>query len=393
MDSNHFVLRVIAIIMVITVLFSTVSVFADEEVQITDVSYAQDIWDSLILDYVIKTLHAWGIYVSADQIEMWETQLMEYIYEYLESIPSIGGFARWIAGWSFSSDYWGNTIGNKSFLEDLEDFVNWLINKLGLVSGDDLTLPSNAYSLGPITVYTFPLYMINIDNSHNVELRQIRADVANVYAAITGEHSIIDMKQGSTATVAYNWYDTNGQQLLNGSLTHGLNTTLGSWKVNSKTHDTNVAGNSSQYTVVFQEGYKVYNEETVFDAIKNNSFVTSQGLTIHARDIMLPSQDPDYTPGDSILIDGDGQAIYITIEWPESIAVNNLPAVIARNNINNPGIASIWHYVTDTVDNFDDGVNLVRGVIYSVVPSPYLLLAYAALVLLLVFGLIKVARK
>lgn len=389
MKSNHYIHRVIAIVLVITVLCISVSVLADNEIEITDVSYAQDIWDTLILDYVIKTLHSWGIYVSPAQLDMWETQLMEYIYEYLESIPSIGGFGQWIIGWQFSSDYWGNTIGNSSFLEDLEDFVNWLVTKLGLVSGGDLTLPSNAYSLGSITVYSFPLYMIQVDSSHNVELRQVKASATNVYAAITGNASIYPMKLGSSDTIQLRWYDIVGQLQLQSQKNVGLNVTHGSWKVYDKNNSVDVSNNNC----VFQEGYKMYGADTVSDAVKNNSFVTSQGLTIHAGVIELPSENPSYTQGDSILIDGNGQAIYITIEWPDSIAVNNLPAVIGRNSISNPGIASVWHYVTDTIDNFDDGVNLMRGVVYSVVPTPYLTLAYAALALLLVFGLIKVMRK
>ena len=147
-----------------------------------------NIFETLVPYYVWLCMRAWGIEVTYQNFREYTDevgqQIWQWIIEYLGTLPSAYTIDQWIAPWQSSYDYWGNYQFNSSALEDIQEFVQWLITKLWLTDNSTYYVDGTE-SLGGYTLYKPEIYyVINNPSDNKIYLYTITqklSDWSHVY--------------------------------------------------------------------------------------------------------------------------------------------------------------------------------------------------------------------
>lgn len=361
-------------------------------------------FDQQAVYYIWLTMRMWGIDVTVSDVEGYTQEVNDWllgqIFEYLDSVPSIGGYAKWIYPWTWDYDIWGNFQGNASFLEDCQDFVDWLLTKLGLEDNETVTTTS-ASSLDGYSVYETEKWYAgaSYSNGYYDGVFGFQCDVrwheldnhgpGHCYYMYYKEplSDYLWLVVFSSTNYAYTmWlnYDDGSGLVWHYWDDFPQYYTAGLWYVSSP--------KSGATTSIRPNGnYFVGGFDQLLYLIEHGTIVSGEA-TISTGDIILPADDPDYTPGDSIVIYIDDSIGYIDINWPDSISVNNLPAVVSTGTVQNPGLEEAYSPILALINYSGDAMAAIIGIMYEL-PEEVIVPVYAVMGAVIVFGVIKLMRE
>lgn len=183
----------LCIIMVMAVLCLSMTVYADDP-EPSPTPIPQDpisaINESVMSYYIWLCMRAWGIDIKYQDMDSFMDEvdqvIVDWVIEYLQSLPSAYSISTWIAPWQGDYDYWGNLRLNSSALEDIQDFVNWLIGEKDIVDNSSQIVDA-VQVVGGIAIrkfdtyyaghYNYPLSDANINDRYNYQAIQMSESV------------------------------------------------------------------------------------------------------------------------------------------------------------------------------------------------------------------------
>lgn len=438
----------VSTILVISILSCSMLVFADNEVVIptddpqTIINEYDDYFWRL---WIWGALKAFGINITINEVEEYTDALDEYmqslILSYLDDIPSISNWNQWIFPWAGAINSSGFFEGNSSFVEDVNDFTEWLAEKYGIEDNEVVEIDSYKYIeiegikypiyVAPRSVYNYevdgvytswwPSYStgntvgfdvlegkIGLELNRTYQLNSgyyFRIDTANKMAGVYEDYECTRRIAGfnwvgfpeflnsfpysrsdnhPSEFSSTGWYEYNGHnqiffyeddKRLPCSYHYNLLGTI-EWKANSGTY----SNDRGAALIKFSD-----------ETIENYFMVNTVGAIVTSSDIVLPNDDPSYTPGDSIVII-DGSPNYTIINFPDSVEVNNLPAVIMPSQFTDPQIEEVYRPIRSFVSLAKDGMESVIGLVNEF-PEHVIVCVYAVIGGLIIFGIIKLFRE
>lgn len=367
--------KVIAIIVAVVLIMAPLSIasatMSEGEIQ------AQEIVEDLVIEYIALVLRSWGVNVTGAQVSedidaanaalnQW---LLSNVEEYLSLYPSIGGFAEWISDWSFASDYWGNFIGNDNFLDDVYDFLDWLAEANGFENHDYVAV-TEAYSIDGLSVFKFPFYAImkNYPGAGDEQPVIVKIDPSDT----THDPYFCFVKNASDA-VALQLFDLSSYSIYIRARIEGQNSNLSTMHPNLNSQYINGLSVSPWYTaytnnpsLIYSRSYPSYYQADIASALRGNT-VDNIGVGLDTTNIDYPTPGTDYQSGDSIKIvieNGEPISIYLNIEFPAQISVDNLPAAISPSGTQDPGFEQAFLPVRAFVNTFHDSMDIMRDIVY-----------------------------
>lgn len=418
----------VSLLLTVSLLCCSVSVFAVDptptpsvppiEGTITEIyKPAEVLWHESGCYMVWALLRSWGVNITVGEVIEWsdevEEQLTELVYEYLDTLPSVGSIFVWTRPWLWQTDFWGNVRYNSTMLEDIEDFANWLQEEFGLTDNSEVEV-ADTHRIGNVTLYELGKYYkaskyegTNVDSAYMSigDQRYFQNSVvAPTYYFYTVDHidgvdkvavSFIST-QSLSVTVLGRYYTPDYSDEDNLENAYNLSVTLpnqeGIWYYSNSRH-TGFAGRVRPVGVQFLQtnASTATQYKNAIKAMLGGQLITDPGYGIVTDVILYPSDDPSYTPGDSVTL-VDGSPIYIEIEWPESISVDNLPAVISPTTITDPDLEGVYGEVKPFIRTFSGGMDMMRSIIMQL-PEEAIACLFALMGAIIIFGFIKIMRE
>ena len=362
--------------------------------------------EQLALYYIWLTLKAWGIDITVgevseytDDVSAW---LEQQVYDYLASLPSQTSFPQWVQPWMWGSDYWGFIQGNSSFLEDCQDFAEYLVIQFSLINNDVYTDYVNKVI---VNGEEYPIYTINYRTTYNYRWYVTGATTTDEGLPITND-SYYYLATGYIAHLFFvpsnsNWYFDILDADYNRVYTNGI-----AWSGTANDefelqfyHNIYSAYSDRPYALLKVNGVNSGSDQGPAYFTTNEFYeYFMTGLSIKTTIIALPDDDPNYTQGDSIVI-VDGEPTYVVVQWPESVSVANLPAIITQqsipdigNDTENPGFSVPWQAINGLIQY----VTIPAGAIISLVneaPVEGVIMLYALIGGIIIFGMIRIMRE
>ena len=366
---------------------------------------AREIAEDLVIEYIALVLRSWGVNVTGAQISedldaanaAFDQWLLSNVERYLSLYPSIGGFAEWISDWSFASDYWGNFIGNDNFLEDVYDFLDWLAEANGFETHDYVAI-TEAYSIDGLSVFKFPFYAImkNYPSAGDEQPVIVKIDPSD-----TTHDPYFCFVTNANNTVALQLFDLSSYSVYIRARIEGQNANLSSMHPNLNSQYINGLSVSPWYTaynnnpsLIYSRSYPTYYQADIANALHGNT-VDNFGVGLDTTNIDYPTPGTDYQPGDSIkiVIENDQPvSIYLSIEFPTQISVDNLPAAISPSGTRDPGFSQAFLPVKAFVNTFSDSIDIMTDIVYHC-PSQVVLIALAIIGINVVFGALHMFKE
>lgn len=368
------------------------------------------VWEEFGRYSVWLLLKSWGINITYGETVEFTDELGDYldslVLDFLDATPSIGSLYSWTAPWLWQDDFWGNLRYNNSMLEDVQDFADYLISLFELGDNENIQLGGNE-NISGITIYQCDRWYRSsqyTDNSHTqfVKVGLQENDSALSYwrdeTEIRYFYIYMDNKYYYTliSPVAYTnvqfrmlWKDTEASESDN---LGGPYTSVNNLRSSGLYWSGNVQTGSA--AIVIPEGcIPLYanNMQQITSFIDTGEIVTEDEYGIVTEIINLPDNDPTYTEGDSVIIE-DGNPIYITVEWPDRISIDNLPAVISPTTITDPDLEGVYGEVTPFIRTFSGGMDMMRSIIMQL-PEEVIACLFALMGAIIIFGFIKIMRE
>lgn len=348
--------------------------------------------------FIWLLLNSWGIRITYQELEEYneyvEQHIIEWVIEYLISLPSSYTIDQWIAPWQVGYDYWGNFRGNANMLEDVQEFADWLVDRLSLEDNSTKVI-NPVMSLGAYNLYELNTWYY--------------ADRGNSPPAYIYIQS--GMNNGTSPDYYFVWRDTRdnsynlvflknlswaGQlavRLTNDiqdidTQTVGYRTSTQSWASQSVAPWWIWVVNFNNY---YPFGATYFSGDNVeFGSFMRNATVTYEGdVKVITGSIVLPPDNPTYTPGDGITII-DGEPTYEEITF--SGEITNLPAIVSTGEIDNPEIDQIYTNIPALVEEAGSSMEIFRQIIFRL-PDGVLIALYAMLSAGVIFGFLRLMRE
>lgn len=385
--------RIVSLILILVIICLSISpALAAEE----DEEEVYSVNESVMAYYIWLLLSSWGISINtgtpAQYNQTIEDKIIDWVMEYLETLPSAYTISTWIAPWQASMDYWGNFQGNASMLEDVEDFGEWLINFLALTDDDTVTI-NPIETLNGIQLFKFNEYYLC--DSVGGEITMIYMETSTMWGESVPRYWF----------VAYNT-DNNTYQIV------FLNSVSGSKSLQSAYYNASAVRVDYQSQSVYinsgpvaggyyyssygswtpkgiPEGANYYSGTwTEFQAwMQNASIIVSGDLDIITSEIELPTDNPSYTPGDSITI-VDNEPGYSVINFPDNLKVSNLPAIISEGAVPDPQFSGVFAPVSALISAMVPAITIVQGIAFEL-PDIMITFFLAMCGCLIFFGFVR----
>lgn len=350
-----------------------------------------------IINILWDTLKGWGIDILetgyeeiTENVHQWLTgQLYEYLSEELHE-----AFDYWITGMQFYRDQFGRLIGNSKYIEAADQFADHLREAFGITNNSTTYLATSFY-IDSIAVQRFPVYGFyhNANGEREVLVRLSSDQVeAITYGVPTFSDNLSDGLFIMSLTnipnnITVKRIDNNTTvisstvQIRNTYDGDSLGNWYGGWY--------HPYGNDERYILYPGEHY--YTTDIV-EALQNSSNVSSEGIYADSNNILLPSDDPNYQDGYSIIYYPDGTIGYIDINWPETISVDNLPAIVSTGSIRHLDLVSVFAPIKAFANTFSDSFDLMVQIIYNM-PTEIVSIALTIMSAIAVFGTIKIFKE
>lgn len=396
--------RVTCLLLAVIVMLCPLSVcFAAGEELLVDLA------NSMIIDLLWETLKAWGINIVetgyneiTENVRYW---LSGQLYEYLEN-ELHETFDYFITGMQWYRDQFGRLIGNDEYVRAADAFANHLRIAFGITSNTTTELEVIQYYNG-IELHEFPVYCWGerytsggVQTGAGESLMRIDSTGDNnstIYAVFTTPNSYGDrfvaVSKGkhsswlwSIKTVADNFTIISS----GGNLAHKY-FTIGNTQYNTTQFYSELCPSRDTQRFTFNSD-NFYNPQVISDALSVSATITRRGVVAHSGNIELASDNPNYESGYSIIYYPDGTVGYLDIEWPSTISVDNLPAIVSTGTVENPGIQSVFLPIKSFITTFEDGFGLMTQLVYNL-PSEIVGMALAIMGAIIIFGTIRIMKE
>lgn len=399
---------VLCVVLVVSVLAMSISVFADNPAEPSpppgyeDILVQSDLQESMISYYIYRCMRAWGIDIEYnDSVEFTQEisdLIIDWVFEFLDTLPSAYTISTWIAPWQAGFDYWGNLRLNGSALEDIQDFVEWLEVKMGLF--DEAFIPINpVYNVGDYTLYQFSHYYqcIGINGESQYWQLELQYSTGNsgqygtpdgyfIWINTLNNHPWFVVVSGSSykIQVLERLYGANGWEGAGGGVL------TSSIRSNGSLHYAKLAESFGCY---LPNGAQVFSgSESELNNFMATAAITQSGdMQFVTSEITLPDDDSGYTTGDSITIINT-EPSYQVIQWSDEITVSNLPAVVSTGTVSNPGLIEFFRPVSAFVAMAKDSMDLMIQIVYRL-PVEVNVCIYAVMGSIVLLGVIKLMRE
>lgn len=405
----------ICIMLVVSVLAMSLSVFAEEEnplLQANDQTVAFLVW---------QLLKSWGIDIQYQGISQFTTEvqneILNWIFDYLEDQPSIESIGAWIADWIFNTDFWGNLVVNNSLMDDVRAFADWLVNEKGLTDNSTQVL-NPTYTVNGATVFYSNVYYESEDYYKSGVKYVAMAASPDDFALDEGIHPFWCVLQNTQYNTFYLLSfklveeDYGFPRYYKGLTDDGVDTEIqGSnygWQISKFGYRFGImpfypssdplSGNGINIPTTFTPlttnssangGYNMLygflNSITDFDLEMEGD----NRIVVTTKIIPIPGED--YTTDDSMTII-DGQPSYIEINWPDEIAISNLPAVVSTGTIENPHLEEAYRPIQGLITYTKDGISVITSLLYEL-PDEMVYMWYGLLASIVIWGMIKLMRE
>lgn len=391
-------------LLIVALLSCSFSVYAVE--YDPDYTEAQEDITNQWLYYVYLTLRAWGIEIQFNDYVGYTDEVGVYLWQltqqWLETIPSIDSWSALIFPWKWSVDNWGRFKGNENFLQDVQDFSEWLVTELALATDSEYVVQQgmdyvfdddgNKYYVGyygsDLVRLATPVYTIDTTYDHESGYTYWNEGRYRTY------YRVYNNGYGRFVGV-YVQELRSGQYVAAGSTSVPLSNPVDTWYCRFFYYEGGTVGGSYREPGVYfyysnslyNGNPSVYTPQYYFHM--NLSSAGSDGsLVIVTGDIDIPD---NLNPDDSIVIDGD-EVTYIQIDWPESIDIGNLPAVISTGELENPEIDQIYTNIPALIEEAGDSMEIMRQIIFRM-PDGVLIALYGLLSAGVIFGFLRIMRE
>lgn len=351
------------------------------------------ITEEVIIDLILETLKSWGISIYEWGESHINQPVRNWVYgeirDYLND-PTGAFIDRWVTGVDFIYDNFGNRILNGTGVDIIDAFVRFLIVKYNLTDNESLDVVTPGYTLDDFTAYSLPVTLRTTQN-HEVTQTIYTAStpVVGIYVSrtisgypnggfifVSEEPAVIteyfNNGSGSTTTTNLNLVKSGNYYIYHAISSH--------WERNSRITTTL---------------YTQYPYDDVTAALQVSgvhiSYVGDR-ITIDTTTIELPDDDPNYDDGYSMIYYPDGSVAYLDINWPETVSIDNLPAIVSTGTIQNPGIQSVFLPIKSFINNFEDGFGLMTQLVYNL-PSEIVGMALAIMGAIIIFGTIRIMKE
>lgn len=387
-------IRVSALILAVIIMLCPLSVCFAAEGEIVGLVGSE------VINILWNTLKGWGIEILesgfeeiTENVHQWLTgQLYEYLRDELNET-----FDYWITGMQFFRDQFGRLIGNDEYVKAADDFADHLRLAFGLTNNSTIYLEAT-HSIGDLPIYDFPIYCFAHDSNTASRTGEAIVQISSNSQGITVyavpyrsniySDALMVLGTNSTASISYRADVIGGSALLTGSGKLASSISGTDWKF---LLTFNSAPWNSENKYVLFDGAQLTLQE-VKDILAVNTVVDNEGIYADNGVINLPSNDPDYEDGYSIIYYPDGTIGYLDINWPDTITVDNLPAIVSTGNIRNPGIDSVFLPIKAFINTFSDGIGLMTQLVYNM-PSEIVGMALAIMSGIIVFGVIRIMKE
>lgn len=368
-----------------------------------------DLANSMIIDLLWETLKAWGINILetgyeeiTENVRYW---LSGQLYEYLEN-ELHETFDYFITGMQWYRDQFGRLIGNDEYVRAADEFADHLRLAFGITNNSTVELEVIQYFNG-IELHQFPIYCWGERyNSQGVQtgagesLLRINGygdNTAEIYAVFTTPNSYGDRfvavssgRHGSWTwnikTVAEDFTIISS----GGNLTHKY-FTIGQTQYNTTQFYTELCPSRDTQKFIFNSD-NLYNPQVISDALSTSGTMTSHGVVAHTGTIEIASDNPNYEDGYSIIYYPDGTVGYLDINWPETISIDNLPAIVSTGSIRHLDLVSVFAPIKAFANTFSDSFDLMVQIIYNM-PTEIVSIALTIMSAIAVFGTIKIFKE
>lgn len=403
----------ICIMLIVSVLAMSLSVFAVEPSPQPSLLPQFDETGELRADvmsyYIWTCLNAWGIALSfngeGNFFDYVGDQIVTWVIEYLEGLPSIYSINEWIAPWQGSYDYWGNLRLNNSALEDIQDFSNWLIDKLNL-SDNQAVVINEQYMLGDYPLYQFgnfyqaervngpPSSYVAVMCDDENQSSMLGWTIVEITDSDTAKFQLLVVSTSTESPVILYFTRMLNDGTLNGPLAWGpvgaVRSNNNGWyfQVYSYPYYWPLEG---QQAFIPTGGHYTGTSQEVELFCTNFDIAVENGMYVLTEQIQLPEYDTSFQSGDSITII-DGKPQYSNIPWPDSVSVDNLPAVVSTGTIENPHLEEAYRPIQGLITYAKDGVEVCTALLYEL-PDEMVYMWYGLIASLIIWGMIKLMRE
>lgn len=379
--------------------------------------------DDAVIVILIAALAGCGItFATTGAFNSIEDFVGELLNEYAEdNSTTVFGLTN---GLQSNSNKLGQILLNNRWLTLIDGFASWLKIKYNLANNSTVNVQSGETTLGGLTVYAVPAYVLWDAFSYEATIMTTATD-AVVMAVTTGSNNqnchfeIMTKSQGQIATWSQRNVNTN----------EVFTTQYNISQYNSDTgwYYTSLA---TMATVRFtSNGYQTY-PKSVFDAAIGNASNVNEGdvpIDIQTGNVTLPSEMPTYQTGDGAILDvgADWTTPYPNVidgipeTWPSVVADDTVITLVpeleadivdqvpSQTDIENlPGgssfglpvgfgdlrLSDIWHYVHQWVVD----TSVAGGLLWNTanaMASPVVNMVFAMVVIAIVFGTLKHLRS
>ncbi len=360
----------------------------------------------LVSYYIYKVMQSWGLEVTYNNVhgfvEETRDAILSYVLEYIEQTPSIYSINTWIAPWQADMDYWGELQYNQYMVEDIQDFVAWLLDTLG-INNNEVTQISGGLSIKGYTVYqTNKWYRVSKYEGYELDDAFIKFTNLQFENSTSQDpiYFVVMDKNQSWMVESLAFFSTYNHSVTMGIESYNLDGTLDfqnpSWTIFNFDQLHGGYYFRSQYYAGqyrFEDAVKLpcRTMDEVYAFFDGSQIETEEGVYVESGTIELPDDNPDYETGDSLVITDSGP-IYIYIEWPDTISIDNLPAVISPIVVADPDLEGVYGEVTPFIRTFSGGMDMMRSIIMQL-PEEALACLFALMGAVIIFGFIKIMRE
>lgn len=349
-----------------------------------------------IINIIWDTLRAWGVRILHDN--GYDGNVREWIWqkwnEYSEQ-ELHQSFNVWLNGMDFVIDNFGRMAGNTTFLVAINTFAHWLQNELGW-SDNTVYTYGDTYEINGLTVYTLPLMVLVNETGQGAYQGWTNYwydGNTPIYIVFQDDPSVTAYAFCSSSFTMYSdAYNANNENVSTKTTTgnatsriYGLTTSNSNW-VSTSVSKTGID--------LIANGFVSYSYDEIIAALKTDSLLPGDPIEVEVgtQDYPPLPSDPDYVDGMSIIYYPDGTIGYLQLDWPDSVSVDNLPAIVSTGRISNLDVSSVTLPFSSFVSMMGDGLDLITDIIYNF-PSAIVAFALAIISATIVFGVIKVLKE
>lgn len=266
---------------------------------------------SALIAVIIAALAAMGItFITTGAYDSLEEYVGSLMNEHATSVGSTP--YDLLRNAEVGSTKLGKLILNNRLLLYVETFALWLKAKFSMANNQVVEAQKRGYTLATMEVYISPVYMYRAANG---ETRLAYLELTSnppVYWIYSNQRTIIAVTQNA-GYVTYKIVDAVTNIQVQGG---AINTSTSFQDYNTSPWRAGIATTSDYANIIgWPSGVTTYTPEEAaallsqYEALDYNSI----GINIKTGDIVLPTDDPDYNPGDSAILDVGGS-------WGETIS-------------------------------------------------------------------------